>query len=152
MALQFAAERWTGTADSLGLPLHEAADGRFLLPTTALFGVLYTRYQQGRAAEELAYRFHQSLAEMIVAGCERARREAGLSTVALSGGVFQNLLLMRLVKERLERRASSPCCTACCRPTTAASASGRPPLPCTPCSGDGPHKPVCPYHFAPLTH
>ena len=108
MALQFAAERWTGTADSLGLPLHEAADGRFLLPTTALFAALHARHQQGRAAEELAYLFHQSLAEMIVAGCERARKETGLSTVALSGGVFQNLLLTRLVKEGLEEAGFRP--------------------------------------------
>lgn len=108
MALQFAAERWTGTADSLGLPLHEAADGRFLLPTTALFAALHARHQQDRAAEELAYLFHQSLAEMIVAGCERARKDTGLSTVALSGGVFQNLLLARLVKERIEAAGFQP--------------------------------------------
>lgn len=45
---------------------------------------------------------------MIVAGCERARRETGLSTVALSGGVFQNLLLTRLVKDSLEAAGFQP--------------------------------------------
>ena len=40
---------------------------------------------------------------MIGAGCERARQQTGVTTVALSGGVFQNTLLTRLTKERLER-------------------------------------------------
>ena len=40
---------------------------------------------------------------MIGAGCERARQQTGGTTVALSGGVFQNTLLTRLTMERLER-------------------------------------------------
>ena len=102
MALQFAAERGEGSAEDLHYTLHEAADGRFLLPTTALFGALVTLHEQGRPARELARLFHQTLAELIGAGCERARQQTGVTTVALSGGVFQNTLLTRLTKERLE--------------------------------------------------
>ena len=42
-------------------------------------------------------------AAMIGAGCERARQQTDVTTVALSGGVFQNTLLTRLTKERLKR-------------------------------------------------
>ena len=104
MALQFAAEEWDGPDEPLSLPVRQALkDGRFLLPTTALFGALVTLHEQGRPARELARLFHQTLAELIGAGCERARQQTGVTTVALSGGVFQNTLLTRLTKERLER-------------------------------------------------
>ena len=102
MALQFAAERGEGSAEDLHYTLHEAADGRFLLPTTALFAELTALHQEGSSDEALAYHFHDALAAMIGAGCERARQQTGVTTVALSGGVFQNLLLTRLTKERLE--------------------------------------------------
>jgi hydrogenase maturation protein HypF len=41
----------------------------------------------------IAARLHNGVAEVIVAVCERLRDTSGLSTVALSGGVFQNVLL-----------------------------------------------------------
>jgi len=42
------------------------------------------------------------MAEIIVAGCERVRGETGTGTVALSGGTFQNALLLGQVLEMLE--------------------------------------------------
>jgi hydrogenase maturation protein HypF len=39
-----------------------------------------------------------------VAGCELLRESSGLGTVALSGGVFQNLLLLGTVVSLLEAR------------------------------------------------
>jgi hydrogenase maturation protein HypF len=41
----------------------------------------------------IAARFHNGVAAAILAGCLQARDCSGLATVALSGGVFQNLLL-----------------------------------------------------------
>jgi hydrogenase maturation protein HypF len=41
----------------------------------------------------MAARFHNGVAAAILAGCQQARDRTGLSTVALSGGVFQNVLL-----------------------------------------------------------
>ncbi|WP_302488945.1 carbamoyltransferase HypF [uncultured Mitsuokella sp.] len=115
MALQFAAEDWAEkqqgksplqesslTAASLSLP-RSSTDGRFLLPTNQLFAVLLSLKQQGHPAEELAYLFHKALAAEILAGCEQAREATGCTAAALSGGVFQNTLLLRLTKDRLER-------------------------------------------------
>ena len=52
-------------------------------------------------AGQLAYAFHVVLADQIIQGCREAQKRTGLSTVALSGGVFQNQLLVRLCAERL---------------------------------------------------
>jgi hydrogenase maturation protein HypF len=47
-------------------------------------------------------RFHQGVAAMIGEACGRLRERSGLGTVALSGGVFQNLLLLGTVVDLLE--------------------------------------------------
>jgi hydrogenase maturation protein HypF len=41
------------------------------------------------------------MAEIVVAGCERVREVGGAGAVALSGGTFQNLLLLDQVLECL---------------------------------------------------
>ena len=51
----------------------------------------------------VAARFHAGVAAAVVRGCERARAMTDLDTVALSGGVFQNVLLRRLCIEGLDR-------------------------------------------------
>ncbi|MFB9907841.1 carbamoyltransferase HypF [Allokutzneria oryzae] len=43
----------------------------------------------------IAARFHNGVADAIVACCASVRESTGLATVALSGGVFQNALLLR---------------------------------------------------------
>ena len=50
----------------------------------------------------IAGAFHTGLAEMIVEVCERLRDAAGVGTAALSGGVFQNRLLVELAVHLLE--------------------------------------------------
>ena len=51
----------------------------------------------------IAARFHNGLAAGVVTVCGRLRDERGLGTVALSGGVFQNLLLLERCVSGLER-------------------------------------------------
>ncbi|MBO0805994.1 MAG: carbamoyltransferase HypF [Nocardiopsaceae bacterium] len=50
----------------------------------------------------IAARFHNGVAAAIADGCLLLRSRHGLSTVALSGGVFQNTLLLGTVVSRLE--------------------------------------------------
>ena len=57
----------------------------------------------------IAARFHNGVAAAIVAVCERLRDSSGLGTVALSGGVFQNLLLHEPGRGRTDGRAASAC-------------------------------------------
>jgi hydrogenase maturation protein HypF len=55
----------------------------------------------GREVGEISARFHRTMAEAVVAGCERMREQGGAGVVALSGGTFQNLLLLEQVVELL---------------------------------------------------
>jgi hydrogenase maturation protein HypF len=58
----------------------------------------------GTPREVVAARFHNGVAALIEEGCLLLRERHGLGTVALSGGVFQNLLLLRGAVARLEAR------------------------------------------------
>jgi hydrogenase maturation protein HypF len=50
----------------------------------------------------VAARFHQGVADAIARTCALLRARSGLGVVALSGGVFQNLLLLERTVSRLE--------------------------------------------------
>lgn len=52
-------------------------------------------------ADQIAFRFHLTMAEIAVEICCRIRQESGLGRVALSGGVFQNRLLTSLLVKKL---------------------------------------------------
>jgi hydrogenase maturation protein HypF len=52
----------------------------------------------------IAARFHNGLAEAVAGACALLREATGLSAVALSGGVFQNLLLLERLVALLELR------------------------------------------------
>jgi hydrogenase maturation protein HypF len=58
----------------------------------------------GTPRDVIAARFHNGVAAAVVAGCLLLRERDGLATVALSGGVFQNMLLLHRVVTRLEAR------------------------------------------------
>lgn len=49
----------------------------------------------------VAYRFHQSIAQMVLTTCAEVASRTDLDTVALSGGVFQNRLLVEMVLPKL---------------------------------------------------
>lgn len=61
--------------------------------------------RQGVAVPQIANRFHRSIAELLATTCFNAREQSGLNVVALSGGVFQNRLLLECLQARLERMA-----------------------------------------------
>ncbi|SBT43005.1 carbamoyltransferase HypF [Micromonospora narathiwatensis] len=56
----------------------------------------------------IAARFHHGLADAVVRAAAAARERTGLSSVALSGGVFQNVLLLDRVVSGLEAAAFRP--------------------------------------------
>jgi hydrogenase maturation protein HypF len=56
----------------------------------------------GCGTGEISSRFHRTMAEVIVAGCEHTREAGGPATVALSGGTFQNMLLLDQTIKLLE--------------------------------------------------
>ncbi|MEE3419948.1 MAG: carbamoyltransferase HypF [Lachnospiraceae bacterium] len=87
----------------IGLPEEKGADERqFLLPTGPLVDALVQGRLVGGPTATLAGGFHTTLAEMICQGAIRCRVLTGLNTVALSGGCFQNLLLLKKSRHLLE--------------------------------------------------
>ena len=58
--------------------------------------------QAGIPAATIARRFHSAFVEAIVNAAKLAYSVYGVSTVALSGGVFMNRLLLRLLTHKLK--------------------------------------------------
>ncbi len=71
-------------------------------------------------------RFHEGVAVATAAACAEAAERSGLDLVVLSGGVFQNRLLLERTSALLGAAHLRCSCPSGFRPTTAASASGRP--------------------------
>jgi len=57
----------------------------------------------GISAPVISGRFHQTMAHIIVATSQLISRQTGITTVVLSGGVFQNRLLFNLAVSGLEK-------------------------------------------------
>ena len=76
----------------------------YYLPTVSLVKEVAERKLAGENSNQLALHFHRRLAGMIVSACEKAREETGINTVALSGGVYQNKLLLDYSVTMLEER------------------------------------------------
>jgi hydrogenase maturation protein HypF len=73
-----------------------------ILDPAPLWGALFDDLARGRPPEEIAAAFHAGLATAIAAMALDLARRHGLATVALSGGVFQNRLLLESATRRLQ--------------------------------------------------
>ncbi len=74
------------------------------LDVTPMIRAIVSDLQQGVPSSHIARRFHITIAEMLaLAACE-ARERTHLNRVALSGGVFQNRLLLETLLARLEEK------------------------------------------------
>ncbi|MFL6053779.1 MAG: carbamoyltransferase HypF [Actinoallomurus sp.] len=74
----------------------------FVVPGADLVQAVVEDLLAGTPASTIAGRFHNAVGDLIVAGAARLRAATGLITVALSGGVFQNLLLLERAVAGLE--------------------------------------------------
>ena len=81
--------------------ISETEDGVVVQDTDRLFIWIAEQKLRGRSSEELAWIFHSALAEGIVNVCCAIREKTGISIAALSGGVFQNILLLGMCDDRL---------------------------------------------------
>jgi hydrogenase maturation protein HypF len=73
-------------------------NGCSVIDTDGLFLGMLDDLKQGRSRRLIATKFHNSVAQIIVATVKRLSRFCGLKDIALSGGVFQNNFLKTKVK------------------------------------------------------
>jgi len=66
-----------------------------------LFEGLLADIEDGAGRGAMSGRFHGTVAAIVAEMCRRIAAETGIRTVALSGGVFQNRLLLRLAEAAL---------------------------------------------------
>ena len=98
--------RWKADGTLQAPPAESAitiTDGRFLLTSNDLFCHLLQYRLQNVSSDILSLAFHRGLAAAIRDACKNAREMTGCSTTALTGGVFQNTLLLRLTQNALEK-------------------------------------------------
>lgn len=98
--------RWKADGTLQAPPAESAitiTDGRFLLTSNDLFCHLLQYRLQNVSSDILSLAFHRGLAAAIRDACKNARERTGCSTAALTGGVFQNTLLLRLTQNALEK-------------------------------------------------
>ncbi len=90
----------TGVPQAWGHPPVSVERSR-VLRLAPLFAGILADLAAGVPVVEIAARFHRTAAEMILGMCLALADETGLRRVALSGGCFQNRLLLELTVPRL---------------------------------------------------
>ena len=90
---------------SRGYPFRLRSEGEgWVVETREIINGVVEDLLAGRPAGEVSSRFHRTMAEVVVAGCEEVREAGGGGAVALSGGTFQNMLLLGQVVRLLEEK------------------------------------------------
>jgi hydrogenase maturation protein HypF len=84
-------------------PFELAGSSPLVIDTRPLIAEVAAEVERGRGAALIGRRFHSTVVEIVAQVCARLAAASGLTTVALSGGVFLNALLTREVSARLER-------------------------------------------------
>ncbi len=100
MLLEEAAIRGKDNIKPLDIPIDR--DETIILQTGALTEYIVDLIKNGKSKEDIAYAFHNSIALSTVKIAEIIREEYAINRVALSGGVFQNRLLLNLVLSGLK--------------------------------------------------
>lgn len=94
-------QRWGTTPYSFSITINGIIEVKNLLQQIIRdFSLKYSK-------ESIALKFHYTIAEMVVEGIKNVHLHTGLKKVVLSGGVWQNPLLLELVVEALNQSGYS---------------------------------------------
>jgi hydrogenase maturation protein HypF len=74
---------------------------RYIIDPLSIFRQIIGDLKIKEPRAKIAWRFHITVAQMIRRTCLILRKDSGLNRVVLSGGVFQNNLLLKLVLDLL---------------------------------------------------
>jgi hydrogenase maturation protein HypF len=86
-------------------PVHLRTEGdSWIVETHEVIGGVVEDLLTERPKAEISATFHRTIAEMVVAVCEEVRKADCTKAVTLSGGTFQNMLLLNQTIELLEEK------------------------------------------------
>jgi len=74
----------------------------FIVRTAGIIAGILSDLDSGTSVSKIALKFHETLAAIVVDGCRVIKSLTGMKRVALSGGVFQNVLLLERCISMLE--------------------------------------------------
>ncbi len=89
-------------AKSYPYVIEQTADGT-VIRVRPLLAAIVQDVRSSASVSLIGARFHKTLAEIAVEVCRRARDSRGLGDVVLSGGVWQNQILLDLVRDGLRQ-------------------------------------------------
>jgi len=93
-----------GLDASLAYPFRLRWEGEgIVIGLRELIADIQFEVETGTSQAEIGWRFHLTMAELIAAVCQEIASETGVRTVALSGGCFQNRLLLTMSLCRLDQ-------------------------------------------------
>ncbi len=105
--LQNAAEKYVNRCRNNGVDVNSEL---FSLPmenrefdTASLIWDIYRKAKE-KSAGEVAYIFHNTIADAVVRAAVKMRKKCGVNDIALSGGVFTNRLLLSLCTKFLKKQ------------------------------------------------
>ena len=102
---QAAIELEHAAAGRIGNAYHfdlEDGGNHYIIGIKGIIGGILEDIAAGVHPDIISGRFHGTVANMVEEVCCRIRREKGLDRVVLSGGVFQNMLLLSTCLDKLE--------------------------------------------------
>ncbi len=73
----------------------------FIAKTSCIIKQIVKDIQDCQSIEYISSRFHCTIADIVLQGCEIIRNSNGINSVVLSGGVFQNMTLLKMSVDRL---------------------------------------------------
>ncbi|MBN1756089.1 carbamoyltransferase HypF [bacterium] len=78
-------------------------DQVYIINPLKIFEEIIAELQLGIPRRAIAAKFHVTVAQIILQTCLKIRDDTGINSVVLSGGVFQNTLLLQIAKEKLSQ-------------------------------------------------
>jgi hydrogenase maturation protein HypF len=79
-------------------------DDTWIVQTSDIIAAVVEDLLEGRLAPRVSATFHRTMAMIVATVCDKIRESEGVNTVALSGGTFQNMLLLKQVIGLLEEK------------------------------------------------
>jgi hydrogenase maturation protein HypF len=107
-AMELEAAARTDESGSCPVELAEGKGGTLVLDPRAAIRAVVADLEAGAGAGAISARFHAGLAQATAAACAAAAEARNLDTVALSGGVFQNRLLLEFTTAHLRSAGLRP--------------------------------------------